>query len=222
MFPFLLFATTQAKSKYTITDEVWFDVKIYNYNNTGQVLDGTFVVGVFGDALPITTTNFIQLAKGFSPNYKDIGKIYSYKRSFFHRIIPDFVIQTNEFLHKGILSYYGSYFRDEGFLFSHVSAGYVGMANHGKNTNGASFYITLRAARHLDGKNVLFGKIVSGMKIIRAIADVPTDRSSSPIRPVMIEDCGVVHLKEKYKLTEEQIKSNDDIKKSITMYTTNL
>ncbi len=60
-------------------------------------------------------------------------------------------------------SVYAPYFIDEAFTHSHRAAGYVAMANTGVDTNNSQFYITLTKARWLDGKNVVFGKIVKGM-----------------------------------------------------------
>ena len=59
-------------------------------------------------------------------------------------------------------SIYGERFNDEDFVLSHRSPGWVAMANHGTDTNGSQFYIMLTKARWLDGKHVVFGKIVRG------------------------------------------------------------
>ncbi len=63
------------------------------------------------------------------------------------------------FLGKSI---YGEAFDDEDFILSHRSAGFVSMANHGKNTNGSQFFILLVKARWLDKRHVVFGKIIKG------------------------------------------------------------
>ena len=59
-------------------------------------------------------------------------------------------------------SIYGERFNDEDFVLSHRSAGWVAMANHGKDTNASQFYVLLTKARWLDGKHLVFGKVIRG------------------------------------------------------------
>jgi cyclophilin family peptidyl-prolyl cis-trans isomerase len=64
------------------------------------------------------------------------------------------------------------------------------MANSGNNTNASQFFVTLRPSPHLDGKHVVFGQVISGIEVIRAIAKVPTDIYEHPRIPIHIFDCG--------------------------------
>ena len=66
------------------------------------------------------------------------------------------------------------------------------MANRGPDTNSSQFFVTLGECAHLDGKHVVFGQCVSGMKVIEEIAKVPTDLNEKPRIPVHIFDCGQV------------------------------
>jgi len=61
------------------------------------------------------------------------------------------------------VSIFGGLFDDEAYTMKHVSAGYLGMANTGRDTNGSQFYITLVRARWLDRSHVVFGKVIQGM-----------------------------------------------------------
>lgn len=68
----------------------------------------------------------------------------------------------------------GGLLRDESFKFLHQSAGLLGMANSGKDTNGSQFYITVKELNFLNGKSVIFGRVISGMRAILRISKVAT------------------------------------------------
>ena len=92
-------------------------------------------------------------------------------------------------------SIYGEEFNDENFKLKHQTSGILSMANKGKNTNGSQFFITTVPCPWLDGKHVVFGKLVDGSALLEKIESYGS-KSGTPIRKVTIEDCGEVDEEE--------------------------
>ncbi len=92
---------------------------------------------------------------------------FGYKGTKIHKIVPDFIVQGGDFTSEdgsGGKSIYGPYFNDEPFYHSHSGPGYISMANKGMpDTNSSQWFIMLQRARWLDGKHVVFGKVIEGM-----------------------------------------------------------
>eukprot|EP00923_Selenidium_pygospionis_P000892 GHVN01001384.1.p1 GENE.GHVN01001384.1~~GHVN01001384.1.p1 ORF type:complete len:184 (+),score=22.57 GHVN01001384.1:43-594(+) len=127
----------------------------------GQRL-GRLAFELFADICPKTCLNFLELCRGYRPSSG--GRELTYKNSLFHRITPHFMLQGGDITHgdgRGGESIYGGYFGDENFILKHHDPGMLSMANNGPNTNKSQFFITTVPCPWLDGKNVVFGKVIN-------------------------------------------------------------
>eukprot|EP00923_Selenidium_pygospionis_P000888 GHVN01001379.1.p1 GENE.GHVN01001379.1~~GHVN01001379.1.p1 ORF type:complete len:174 (+),score=20.71 GHVN01001379.1:26-523(+) len=157
----------------------------------GQRL-GRLAFELFADICPKTCLNFLELCRGYRPSSG--GRELTYKDSLFHRITPHFMLQGGDITHgdgRGGESIYGGYFGDENFILKHHDPGMLSMANNGPNTNKSQFFITTVPCPWLDGKNVVFGKLISGEDIVWQLENFGT-LSGKPTVEIRVLECGEV------------------------------
>jgi cyclophilin family peptidyl-prolyl cis-trans isomerase len=129
---------------------------------------GDFTVELFAQQAPITVNNFVFLAReGY------------YNNTTFHRVLQGFMAQAGDPTGTGRGGPGYSFADEPGALAGkHDREGILSMANAGRNTNGSQFFITFGPTPHLNGKHGVFGRVISGMDVVRSIRlrDPDSDR----------------------------------------------
>ena len=152
---------------------------------------GVITAQLFEKETPVTVANFIGLARGTKPwNDPKSRKVVArpfYSNLLFHRVIPQFMIQTGDPTGTGGHDC-GFVIPDEfveGLKFDRP--GRLGMANINQpNTGACQFFITEVADKTLDGKHTIFGQVVDGQEFVGKIARVITDGNDKPRSPIRL------------------------------------
>lgn len=171
---------------------------IINANNQGKIMNATLhtnkgdiTIEFFESQVPNTVANFVKLAKeGF------------YNGTKFHRVIKGFMIQGGDPLTKddSKMALWGT--GDPGYKFADElgtgnennkndnknNLGTISMANSGPDTNGSQFFINVASNNFLDTKHTVFGKVVSGMEVVKIIENTKTGLADRPVEAIIINN----------------------------------
>ncbi|KUJ22112.1 peptidyl-prolyl cis-trans isomerase-like protein-like 2 [Mollisia scopiformis] len=177
-------------------------VKIKGYARIETNL-GSINIELQTETAPRAVWNFVHLAKkGYYNGVK------------FHRNIRNFMIQGGDptGTGKGGSSIWGKNFQDEfdGPL-THDARGVMSMANKGKNTNSSQFFITYKAAKHLDRKHTIFGRVVGGLDVLQKLENAPVDDGNRPLDDIVMEN--VVVFVDPFEEFQKQKREKDDQEK---------
>ena len=152
---------------------------------------GAVRIRLFPDHAPKTVRNFVELAEGgrewTNPKTRATTKDKLYDGTIFHRVIAGFMIQGGDPLGTGTGGP-GYKFADEIHPDLRFDKPYLlAMANAGPGTNGSQFFITVAATPWLNGKHTIFGEVIDGVDVIKAITQVPTAPGDRPVTPVVLQ-----------------------------------
>ena len=152
---------------------------------------GSFKIKLFPQYVPKTVKNFTDLATG-QKEFVEVATSKKSTRPFYNgqivfKVVRDFVVQMGCPFGDGrggpgyeIADEYSPYLH-------HDKAGMVSMANHGANTGGSQFFITLNPQPSFDDKYSVFGEVINGMDVVYKIAKVKTGPTSRPLKRIVVQ-----------------------------------
>jgi len=148
------------------------------------LLSGVFISMEAKQIIVMETTQGIielelkpEIAPKACENFEKLVKKGYYNGVIFHRVIPNFMIQSGDPTGTGAggESIFGKSFPDEctsKVLFT--KKGLLAMANRGPNTNGSQFFITTVPTSWLNGRHTIFGEVVQGYDVVEKIERTKT------------------------------------------------
>lgn len=173
-----------------INPHAFFDISL------GGTSLGRVVVELYQDLAPKAVENFLSLCQ--------TSNEISFRNTYFHRVIKNFMIQAGDTTYgqfddsypspdigKGGYCVFGTPFPDEN-LTNIDKPFLLCMANSGPNTNKSQFFISTYSLSHLNGKHTVFGRVIHGKSIIREVENVTTNSDNVPVKgeAVVITGCG--------------------------------
>lgn len=188
----------------------WFEISV------DEGILGRVYFELFDQLCPMTCQNFKGLCTGQYGQTPSGTDLY-YKGTSFFRVIPNFIIQGGDISRQGDgtggQSIWSRYFKDESFLISHASSGLLSMVNEGPDTNQSQFFITCAPCPWLDGRNVVFGRVISGYDVLARIEACGSPSGAVQDTSIRITDCGLSDRKEipKEKYQAAPLRSTDPI-----------
>eukprot|EP00923_Selenidium_pygospionis_P052140 GHVN01090221.1.p1 GENE.GHVN01090221.1~~GHVN01090221.1.p1 ORF type:complete len:1028 (-),score=268.37 GHVN01090221.1:811-3894(-) len=187
---------------------VFLDVAI------GSSAPNRITIELFDESVPKTAENFRALCTGEMGVGATTKAPLCFKGTRFHRVISGFMMQGGDIEHKsgkGGESIYGGKFCDEKLDGQHSKPYMLSMANAGPNSNGSQFFIAFTPIPHLDGKHVVFGRVVLGTEVVDEIEKLPTGENDIPRKSVVIVNCGELRIKAKTEV-KESVEGRDEEK----------
>ncbi len=157
-----------------------------------QTTMGDIRIKLFHDKARNTVNNFIGLALGRKESVdstirKKVKKPF-YNGLTFHRVVPNFVIQTGDPLANGKG---GPGFGIDQEIVPELNftyPGMVAMAAAKPEKNGSQFFITLKDQNDLDGSFTIFGQVVDGFEVVKAIGSAKRDLFDKPVKDITIKN----------------------------------
>jgi peptidylprolyl isomerase len=178
--------------------------------STDQQLLGRIQLELFCKRAPISVTNFMKLCTGELGISKKIEKPLHYLNISIHRIVKDFIFQTGDIQFQngqgGDYIYENEYFNDENLKMKHKYEGTLSMANSGPNMNRSQFFVTQHPEKKLDGKHQVFGRVISGMEVVRTI-NTYGSKNGKPTAHLFISGCGLIRSQPLTESTESKQQS---------------
>ncbi|KOC70678.1 E3 SUMO-protein ligase RanBP2 [Habropoda laboriosa] len=143
----------------SIRTRCFFEIQIESKGDKQKL--GYIQFELYDDVVPRTCANFAGLCRGYNG--------LSYKNTPFHRIVSGYWCQggdVTKFNGSGGISIYGESFENENYNLRHAGLGILSMCSENENTSNSKFNLTFRQLKTVDGKHVVFGKVIAGLSNI--------------------------------------------------------